>query len=200
MPQEMLSKFNGMLYMHYIRLTRPFRKSYLHSGTPDSVGWLAARLTRSIMDGRRPLGAGELPADKDGRRAGTTGGLGRPGPLPASRAATAKDTGDDKLNAVCKKHVTPAQGASEGVFLGGKDQCLQYWPQPVPCISSCSSLVCGSSSSPFAVCRVTNSSPIYGSNLHELTAVDQHRETCSSSAGYTRLSWHATQSLYLSSP
>lgn len=67
------------------------------------MGWLAARLTRSIMDGRRPLGAGELPAAKDGRRAGTTGSLGRPGPLPASGTAAAKDTGHDKLYAVCRE-------------------------------------------------------------------------------------------------
>ena len=50
---------------------------------PDSVGWLAARLTRSIMDCRRLQGAGEFPAEEEGACAGITGGRGRPGPLPA---------------------------------------------------------------------------------------------------------------------
>ena len=48
---------------------------------PDSVGWLATRFTRSIMDCRRPLGAAE-----PGICIGATGGFGRPGPLPALHA------------------------------------------------------------------------------------------------------------------
>lgn len=50
---------------------------------PESVGWLAARFTRSIMDCRRPPGAGEVPAASGGTCDGAIGGRGRPGPLPA---------------------------------------------------------------------------------------------------------------------
>ena len=59
------------------------------ASTPDSVGWLAARLTRSIMDCRRMPGAGEFPAD-GGPCAGTTGGRGRPGPLPTCTSRSAR--------------------------------------------------------------------------------------------------------------
>ena len=56
-------------------------KQHLDGTMPDSVGWLATRFTRSIMDCRRPLGAAE-----PGICTGATGGFGRPGPLPASHA------------------------------------------------------------------------------------------------------------------
>ena len=60
-------------------------KQHLVKTVPDSVGWLATRFTRSIMDCRRPLEAAEL-----GVCTGATGGFGRPGPLPASHARRIK--------------------------------------------------------------------------------------------------------------